>query len=289
MVPRMATLPPPLFSCTTQKQPRALVVSNLKLRPLQQTFSSPARVISQNSCSLFKDRQAAAHYSTAGGAFHGEIYEIQPAIINLGIVIVHPGRAYVVEKLGKYSKTLTAGVHLVNPFLDRIMFVHSLKERLIHLPSKEAITKDGVPITVTGILLMKVVDPVLASYGSENPIGGLIELAQSILDTEIGKLSLDRLIETRPNINQTIEISLNEVSTAWGIKCTRYVISDIGLPDGVKMAMDLEAEIKRKKAAEFLEEEREKEAMMFSSKTTKFTLAEVSKSESCGTLCQRIQ
>ncbi|RPJ05868.1 MAG: paraslipin [Spirochaetaceae bacterium] len=176
------------------------------------------------------------------------------------IRIVAAQTALVVERLGKYRKTLGAGFHLLAPFLDKVRYHHSLKERAIDVPSQRCITNDNVRMEVNGILYLKVVDPKKASYGIENYLVGVIQLAQTTMRSVIGKLDLDRTFEERVAINGHVVKSVDEASEAWGVKVTRYEIKNIDVPKDILHVMEVQMESERIKRAKIAESEGKREA-----------------------------
>lgn len=154
---------------------------------------------------------------------------------------------FVVERLGKYRKNLEAGFHILIPFLDKVAYKHSLKEMAIDVPPQMCITKDNISVEIDGVLYMRVIDPVKASYGIRDYRFAISQLAQTTMRSEIGKLELDVTFESRDNINSSIVASVDEASDPWGIKVTRYEIKNIEPPQSIRDAMEKQMRAEREK------------------------------------------
>jgi regulator of protease activity HflC (stomatin/prohibitin superfamily) len=176
-------------------------------------------------------------------------------IIAKTAVVVPQQSAYVVERLGKFSGTLGAGFHLLIPFLDVIRYRHSLKESAIDIPEQVCITRDNVQVGIDGVLYLRVLDPERASYGISNYSFAIIQLAQTTLRSEVGKIELDRTFEERTNINISVVSELDKASEAWGVKVLRYEIKNITPPQDVLAAMEKQMRAEREKRATILNSE----------------------------------
>ena len=174
--------------------------------------------------------------------------------------VVPQRKAFVVERLGKYSRTLEAGFHILIPFLDRIAYKHSLKEVAVDVPSQMCITQDNISIEIDGVLYLQVLDAKKASYGIENYLYASTQLAQTTLRSEIGKLELDRTFEEREMINANIINALDKASEPWGLKITRYEIANISPPQSVRDALEKQMRAERERRAVIAESEGEREA-----------------------------
>jgi len=171
------------------------------------------------------------------------------AFVIEGVRIVPQQSAWVVERLGRFHGTLEPGLNLIIPFLDRIAYVHSLKEVPLDVPEQICITKDNTQLTVDGILYYQVTDPRLASYGSSNYVAAISQLAQTTLRSEIGKMELDKTFESRDDINRQIVHSLDEAGRNWGIKVLRYEIKSLTPPETILRAMQAQITAEREKRA----------------------------------------
>ncbi|MGQ0810776.1 MAG: SPFH domain-containing protein [Nitrospiraceae bacterium] len=174
--------------------------------------------------------------------------------------VVPQQSAYVVERLGKYSRTLNAGFHILIPFIDNIQYKHSLKETAVDIPEQICITRDNVQVSVDGILYLKVLDPQRTSYGISDYRFAIIQLSQTTLRSEIGKIDLDRTFEERTNINIQFVNELDKASEPWGVKVLRYEIKNITPPKDVLNAMEKQMRAEREKRAVILTSEGERDA-----------------------------
>jgi regulator of protease activity HflC (stomatin/prohibitin superfamily) len=170
-------------------------------------------------------------------------------------VVVPQQSAYVIETLGKYSRTLRAGFHILIPFVDRVAYKHSLKEMAIDIAEQICITKDNVQVGVDGILYMQIMTPERTSYGVQDYVFAISQLAQTTLRSEIGKIDLDRTFEERAAINANVVSELDKATDPWGVKVLRYEIRNINPPADVVEAMEKQMRAEREKRAVILESE----------------------------------
>ena len=171
------------------------------------------------------------------------------AFVIEGVRIVPQQSAWVVERLGRFHSVLEPGLNLIIPFLDRVGYVHSLKEVPLDVPEQVCITKDNTQLAVDGILYYQVTDPRLASYGSANYLMAVSQLAQTTLRSEIGKMELDKTFESRDEINRQIVHALDEAGRNWGIKVLRYEIKSLTPPETILRAMQAQITAEREKRA----------------------------------------
>ena len=169
--------------------------------------------------------------------------------------IVPQQQAYVIENLGKYSRTLRAGFHILIPFIERVSYKHSLKEMAIDIPEQVCITQDNVQVGVDGVLYLQILDPKRASYGIADYVFAISQLAQTTLRSEIGTIDLDRTFVERAVINSNVVREVDLASDAWGVKVLRYEIRNINPPRDVIEAMEKQMRAEREKRAVILESE----------------------------------
>ncbi|MEY3983474.1 MAG: hypothetical protein RL160_1031 [Bacteroidota bacterium] len=181
-------------------------------------------------------------------------------VILRSIKVVPQQNAYVVERLGKFHEVLQPGINFIIPFFDRVAYQHSLKEVALDIPEQVCITKDNVQVAVDGVVFIQVVDGMKASYGISNYKFAVIQLAQTTMRSEIGKIDLDKTFEERMNINRLVVASIDEASIGWGVKILRYEIKNITPPKTVLNAMEKQMQAEREKRAVILQSEGEKQS-----------------------------
>jgi len=176
-------------------------------------------------------------------------------LLKTSIKLVPQNSALVVERFGKYNKTMEAGLNMLVPFMDRVAYKRNLKEQAVDVPSQAAITKDNISLVVDGVLYLKVLDPFKASYGVDDYIYAVMQLAQTTMRSEIGKMDLDKTFEERESLNINIVAAINEAAMPWGVQVLRYEIKDIEPPRSVLEAMERQMKAERDKRAAILESE----------------------------------
>ena len=174
--------------------------------------------------------------------------------------IVPQRSAYVVERLGKYAKTLEAGFHLLIPFVDRIAYRHTMKEEAIDVDRQACVTKDNIQVVVNGVIYLQVVDPKAASYGIADYRYAATQLAQTTLRSVVGKIDLDKTFEERDAINTQVVAALDEAAKPWDVKVMRYEIADIELPATILDALEKQMRAERERRAVVAQSEGEREA-----------------------------
>jgi regulator of protease activity HflC (stomatin/prohibitin superfamily) len=184
-------------------------------------------------------------------------------------VVVPQQNAYVVERLGRFSGTLGAGFHVLLPFVDVIRYRLSLKEAAYDIPAQVCITRDNVQVGVDGVLYLKVLNAERASYGISDYLFAIVQLAQTTLRSEIGKIDLDKTFEERTNINLSVVAELDKASESWGVKVLRYEIKNITPPHDVLAAMEKQMRAEREKRAVILTSEGARDAVINSAEGAK--------------------
>ena len=174
--------------------------------------------------------------------------------------VVPQRSAFIVERLGKYSRTLEAGFHILIPFIDKIAYKQNLKEQAIDVAPQICITKDNIAVEVDGVLYLQVMDPQKASYGIDNYKFAVIQISQTTMRSVIGKMELDRTFEERETVNGTIVAAVDKASDPWGIKVSRYEVKNIAPPQTIRDAMEKQMRAEREKRALIAESEGDKQA-----------------------------
>lgn len=177
------------------------------------------------------------------------------AFITMAFKVVPQQEAYIIERLGRYHSTLTAGLNFIIPVIDKVAYKHTLKEIPLDVPSQVCITRDNTQLTVDGIIYFQVTDPKLASYGSSNFVIAITQLAQTTLRSVIGRMELDKTFEERDDINHTVVHSLDEAAVSWGVKVLRYEIKDLVPPQEILRAMQAQITAEREKRARIAQSE----------------------------------
>lgn len=195
------------------------------------------------------------------------IFTVEVAFIILVLVLlkssikfVPQNRAYIVERFGKFQSTKEAGLNFILPFIDQISADRSLKEQAVDVPEQSAITRDNISLMVDGVLYFRVLDPYKATYGVEDYVFAVTQLAQTTMRSELGKMELDKTFEERDILNTNIVSAINTAAGPWGIQVMRYEIKDIIPPSSVMEAMEAQMKAERVKRAQILESEGDRQA-----------------------------
>lgn len=198
----------------------------------------------------------------------------------ISIVRIIPNQqVFVVERLGKFSRVLGAGFHMLIPFIEKVAYKHSLKEIALDVAPQQCITKDNISVAIDGVLYFKIMDPVKASYGISDYQFGIIQLSQTTMRSEIGKIVLDKTFESREEINGSIVNSVDEASEPWGIKVSRYEIKNIDPPTTIRTAMEKQMRAEREKREAIALSEGEKMARINRAEGEKQEAIKVSEGE----------
>ena len=176
-----------------------------------------------------------------------------------GVRVVPQQNAWVVERLGKFHQALEPGLNIIIPFIDRVAYRHSLKEVPLDVAEQVCITKDNTQLAVDGLIYFQVTDPRLASYGTSDYVSAIVQLAQTTLRSEVGKMELDQSLQSRDEINRQIVSVLDEAGRAWGIKVLRYEVKSLTPPESILRAMQQQITAEREKRALIAKSEGEKQ------------------------------
>lgn len=174
--------------------------------------------------------------------------------------IVPQQEVWILERVGKFQSSLSAGLHVVFPFVDVIRYKHSLKEIVLDIPAQVCITRDNVSVHIDGVIFFRVVDPIKASYGISDYVQAVVQLAQTTLRSEIGKLDLDRTFEERDKVNTAIILAIEHATEPWGVKVLRYELKSIQPPKDVLDAMEKQMRAEREKRANVLTSEADRDS-----------------------------
>ncbi|MCB1044747.1 MAG: paraslipin [Acidobacteria bacterium] len=194
-------------------------------------------------------------------------------------VIVPTRLACVKERLGKFNAVLEPGFHVLIPFVDRIHYRHEMREQVFDVPPQSCITRDNIQVKVDGLVYIKVMDPVKASYGIENYALAAINLAQTTMRSEIGKLTLDNSFHQREALNQSVVAEIDKAADPWGIKVLRYEIMNITPSDHVIHTLEKQMEAERERRADVTIATAQKEAVSTISEGERLEMINVSQGE----------
>lgn len=207
-------------------------------------------------------------------------FAIAVIIIILKTARIVPQRSnFVVERLGKYSRTLDSGFHLLIPFIDKVSYQHTLKEEVIDVERQPCVTRDNIQVGINGVLYIQVVDAFKASYGINDYRYAASQLAQTTMRSVIGQTDLDKTFEERSTINEIVVRTLDEAAAPWGIKVLRYEISDIELPASIRDALEQQMRAERERRAAIARSEGERQAMINVSEGQKQEIINLSEAE----------
>ncbi|CAI8165078.1 SPFH domain-containing protein [Pseudidiomarina mangrovi] len=207
-------------------------------------------------------------------------FAIAVIIIILKTARIVPQRSnFVVERLGKYNRTLDSGFHLLIPFIDKVSYQHTLKEEVIDVERQPCVTRDNIQVGINGVLYIQVVDAFKASYGINDYRYAASQLAQTTMRSVIGQTDLDKTFEERSTINEIVVRTLDEAAAPWGIKVLRYEISDIELPASIRDALEQQMRAERERRAAIARSEGERQAMINVSEGQKQEIINLSEAE----------
>lgn len=209
----------------------------------------------------------------------GVIFLVVIAKFFQSIRLVSTQTAHIVERLGRYRKTLDAGFHALLPFVDKVTFIQDLREEAIDVPPQECFTSDEVQVSVDGVIYMSVTDPVKASYGITDYRFAAVQLAKTTTRSVIGTLDLDRTFEERDVISAKVVEVLDEAGASWGIRVHRYEIKNISPPETVRTAMEKQVRAERERRAIMATSEGDKQSRINRSEGIKREVINISEGE----------
>jgi regulator of protease activity HflC (stomatin/prohibitin superfamily) len=180
-------------------------------------------------------------------------------VVSMAVKVVPQQKAYIAERLGKFNGVLQPGINFIIPFFDKIAYKHSLKEQAYDIHEQICITRDNVQVRVDGVIFLQVVDPQKASYGINDYVFAVTQLAQTTMRSEIGKIDLDKTFVERMVINLAVVAAIDEAAIGWGVKVLRYEIKNITPPTTVLQAMEKQMQAEREKRSVILESEGKKQ------------------------------
>lgn len=207
-------------------------------------------------------------------------FAVAVIIVILKTARIVPQRTnFVIERLGRYSRTLDSGFHLLIPFIDKVAYQHTLKEEVIDVERQACVTRDNIQVGINGVLYIQVVDAHKASYGINDYRYAASQLAQTTMRSVIGQTDLDKTFEERARINEIVVQALDEAAAPWGIKVLRYEISDIELPMSIKDALEQQMRAERERRAAIAKSEGERQSMINVSEGHKQEVINLSEAE----------
>ena len=211
-----------------------------------------------------------------------------------GVRIIPQAETWVIERLGKYNRTLESGINIIWPIIDRPRVIHTrhtivdvdgntyvrnrttckidLREQVYDFPKQSVITKDNVTTTINALLYFQIIDPVKAVYEIDNLQNAIEKLTQTTMRNVIGELELDETLPCRDTINSKLRAVLDEASNKWGVKVTRVELQDITPPNSVRDAMERQMQAERERRAQVLKATGDKEALILESEGKKAAL-----------------
>ncbi|MDF1562041.1 MAG: paraslipin [Deltaproteobacteria bacterium] len=183
--------------------------------------------------------------------------------------VVPMREAFVKERFGKFTGVLRPGLHILVPFMDKVAYRHEMREQVLDIPAQSCITRDNIQVEVDGLVYLKVMDPAKASYGIENYRRASVNLAQTTMRAEIGKLTLDNTFSEREAVNERIVQEIDKASDPWGVKVLRYEIRNITPSYHVIETLEKQMEAERHKRAKITSATAEKESLTAISEGTR--------------------